>query len=890
MVFVMDAAATALDARQSKVVGPAAHARTLARDGTAGTAQAIALATTLTTAAASVRDDAARQQFVKKVAQLIGGGGGAQRQPADGRRDVDATSLVDALTTIRGNASGRHDSAGSGADSVGAEPGAMDDDGGGDTVAARAPPFDKPAAAASGDDPPTDDDDVLLVGTTAAAGHTLLPLRESAADVLLQEKAPEPSRDDVVAGARRLPPALLRTPQHLLTIKARASFLSELAAVVAGGQARKRKRGPPLPTTASDATLRPLVLARLAAAAKAANDDASHGDDLVARLMLHRTPAGAAGLGPTEVDDASLVVVRALADSAAPYRASDGLRALADGPTARVGFDLAALASRAASAAAAVDVAAGLAATAVAPLGSDAALDVVATSDTASGGDAAALARDTLAVLEGVRADAVRSCACGASASLWKGTLAIERRLWDAACAVISRDDAGGARRLELIATAAAVLQAAAARVRQAADEARDATALPEDGAAASLAGYPSAVVDALENSKLRKQLVTCKPSWLEGDGNLERWAAPLLAAVADGLASFMPLPHAPDGGSPVAGMLPHIERQRNNACWMHAFHAVLGAPLGGVNAAGLYHLLAHVVAAGDDDKLAWRIASRTMQWEGIINSWHAHNPIYYGLFDSQLANVSLLLNRRAAAGASVASLLSVLFMGYVRLDSGSSTSDTGGSSAGKRTAAAGKGAGRAAPAVVEGPVASPFGRLLDVVAASLAAGHVPAVPAEPVAESAASEPGVGAVTAAHVRAAVKQLIIFHGQRMGGGGGIGHFVSVQLAPDDAVAGAGGADGSSRRWLLTDSAASPRVQLLRERDFPPTHRIFTASQRGVLAYALPVAPTARASARGVLWSNIGAVLEAVGLRSLGPAVIPAQVATTGGAAAIAAAQG
>lgn len=144
------------------------------------------------------------------------------------------------------------------------------------------------------------------------------------------------------------------------------------------------------------------------------------------------------------------------------------------------------LASWASTAAAAVDAAARLAATAVASLGSDAALDGGVTSDTVSGGDAAALARDTLAVLEDVRADATRSCACGGAASLWEGTLAIGRRLWDATCAVSSSDDAGGAPRLALIATAAAVLQADAARVRQVADNARErATEEPEDGTAA---------------------------------------------------------------------------------------------------------------------------------------------------------------------------------------------------------------------------------------------------------------------------------------------------------------------------------------------------------------------------------------------------------------------
>lgn len=166
----------------------------------------------------------------------------------------------------------------------------------------------------------------------------LLPLRESGADVLLQETAPQPSHDDVVVGARLPRELLLRTPQDLLVVKVRASFLSELAAAVAGGQARKRKRDTPPPTTASAAALRPLVQPRLAAAAKATTDDAVHGDDLVSRLMLHRTQAGAAGLGPTEVDAPSRLLVRALAESAAPYRASDGLRVLAGCPTAALGL------------------------------------------------------------------------------------------------------------------------------------------------------------------------------------------------------------------------------------------------------------------------------------------------------------------------------------------------------------------------------------------------------------------------------------------------------------------------------------------------------------------------------------------------------------------------
>ena len=917
MASVMDATAAALDKR----LGPNAHAKTHARDGAAASAMAVAVATSLSRAVAREGDAIKRQLLIDKVdAFLLGGGSDTQQQPADGRRNVDLASAVHTLTGFRGRSfdgragAGSDDSATGGTSDVGSSAHDVGSSGSGATVSPTAAGFqpsnvhaERAAGGTAGgatDSTPTGD----------ATRHTLLPLREPATDVLLQETVGQPSEDDVVARAGQPAPVMQRVPPYLLELKARATFLeataaaAAAAAAAAGGSAAsggaqlraKRKRGmPDAPPAAAD-PLSLLVAPRLAAAAKQARSDASQGEQLTADLLLRHAKARAtAGRSQQENAATRLVLARTLTTESAPYHASGSLRSLVAAPTAggvsskAAAAAASARAASAAAAAAAVDIAAKLAAAAVQPLGvrlatvpnaapslggSDAAPSPDATTASATAGDVDVLARSTLTVLERVRTTATRSCAGGGTATtLWEGALAIAQRLWDATCDAICRDDDASAQHLVRIATAAVALEAAAERVRQVVDDTEATAAAP--GAAAVLATYPASVAAVLEEDKLRKQLAAYKPSsrWLEGDGNLERWAAPLLAAVADGLTSYTPLPHAPDGPASVASLLPHIEQQKWNACWMHALHAVLGVPVGGVNAAGLYHLLAHVVGASDD-KLTWCLASRATKWEGIFNSWHAHNPIYCGLYDTQLGNVSLLLNEQAVPGSQPASLLSAPYLGYVRLDRRSSGGGGGAAAGGGGAGAGGGGA----------PPTTPFGRLLDAVATGLVAAHAPPAPAKKGAVPAAAAPAGGAVTVAQVRAAVKQLIIFHGQRTSAGGGVGHFVSVQLAPApaEAAAAAGGGDGSSRRWLLTDSAASPRVQLLRERDFVATHRIFTAPQRGVLVYALPVAAAARTAARGVLWDNIRAVLTAVGLRSLGPAVIPAEVA----AKAVAVAQG
>ena len=420
------------------------------------------------------------------------------------------------------------------------------------------------------------------------------------------------------------------------------------------------------------------------------------------------------------------------------------------------------------------------------------------------------------------------------------------------------------------IAAAAVLLQAAAARVKLAADA--RATMLPAAPADAVLLRYPHAVRDVLcHKQMLGRTLVESSRGWTVGDGNFERWAAPLFAAVVDGLVSFAPLPHSPGAGAAaVVNLLPHVEAQAHSACWLHGFHAVLGGPLGGLNAGGLYHLLAHVVERGDGPH-AWTVSRWPTRLEGIINAWHNHNPIFHGLFDTQLSNVALLLNP-ATVGSRTVKPLSVPYLGYVRVDDNGDDDDVGGD----------------VPAAGVGVGTTPLGRLLDTVAARLHSDLLAA--SAPVGKAGkkkvvAVQPAA-AVAVADVHAAITQLIVMYGHRSGkSGGGIGHFVTVQLAPAVADGGGAGSPSGERLWLLTDSAADHRVQLLREGEFSPLHPIFTAAQRGVLAFALPVEAAARAPARVALWRNIQAVLTTLSMRSLGPDAIPAADAASAAAAEV-----
>lgn len=893
---VLDAGAEAVDAttRRAKP-GPGAHASTHVRDGTAAGGQAAVFSAALTVAMSLAKSESARRAVMTKVREVLPGGSGFVLPSLGGGPTPYYIGLP--AYTAAGAGGGAVDGAVVG--------GAMEDndDGGISSTAAAAigPPHRTvlphaqhagagAALAAVGAEPAAADP---ATAVTVAATHTLLALHESGAHALERVETSPPATAGAGAGAVQATPLAMRLPPLLLETNAQAGFIKGVAAdsavaaavstddaVVAGVKRKRVARASPL--LGAD-VLPPQVAAYLAAFAEQVVTNATRGEALMSALVLQREKPGSMGLAPSEAAAASQVLVRALAADAVPYHASSGMRRLLAAPVASGRPDPAAVAvnARVAAAASAVDVAARLAAAAVTPMGVPSTTGgvpptVVHDDDDAAAADVDALVATTLTRLERIRSVAMRSRARGSAASLWDGPLAIERRLSDATLAAICSDSAAGTQLLVRIATAAVALQAAVGRVQAVADLVLlDAATVPSGGAVAVLAGYPAVVADAMD--VLRKPLAaSC--AWLEGDGNLERWAAPLLAAVADGLTSFMPLPHEPDGNASVASLLPHVEKQHFNACWMHAFHALLGVPIGGPNAAGLYHLLGHVVCAGDD-RLTWRLASRFAKWEGIINAWHSHNPLYYGLFDTQLANVSLLLNPPAASSAAPTSLLSASYLGYVRLDrSGSSTgavSSVGG----------GRGGGSAAAVVAAGaPGGSPFARLLHTVAAELHAAHAPLPQYK-----AGSKLGAGTMTVDSVRAAIKQLIIFHGHRSGGAG-VGHFVTVQLAPASAAVPAAAAVGSSRRWLLTDSAASPRVVVLRERDFPAEHRIFTASQRGVLVYALPVAPTARAGARSALWSSIQAVLTRVGLRSLGPATIPAEVAAKAGGVAPGAAPG